>query len=247
MVNKVIHWSVSTCTLLALCRRLKKLSLPSAHHQMTVSIILADGGCYHTGLTGFPFFSAAIVRAYPVAQRTDTTGSPAFSLKVGRSGTWGIFAKIRKIGKVANFLRRKTDGGSIGLPFDDLFVHQQTHEKAKTASVCKTRNTFHRWSHSRHGCQRYPCGAKTTHAPSDCAADTVHKRTRERRKLFVHAGFFEASGSHLSHGKAQFGPTHRFRNQCRISQNQHRSNGQHSQLRIACTDWFRSCTASGAS
>ena len=47
--------------------------------------------------------------------RLDSTffGQPTSAIKGGRSGTGGIFAKIRRIGKVAMFVRRKTDGAAL--------------------------------------------------------------------------------------------------------------------------------------
>ena len=57
--------------------------------------------------------------------------------KFGRSGTWGIFAKIRRIGKVVKSQSRKIDGASIGLPFDDLFVRNRPMKKQKLHQLAK--------------------------------------------------------------------------------------------------------------
>ncbi len=57
--------------------------------------------------------------------------------KVGRSGTWGIFAKIRRIGKVAMSLRRKRDGAALDCRLMTRLYTNRPMKKQKLHLIAK--------------------------------------------------------------------------------------------------------------
>jgi hypothetical protein len=97
-------------------------------------IVLGDQNCCHTVFLGISLRQSA----QTTGRWTARFGSTSHIIqKVGRSGTWGIFAKIRRIGKVAMFLRRKRDGAALDCRLMTRLYTNRTMKKQKLHLIAK--------------------------------------------------------------------------------------------------------------